>query len=78
MYQEFYLYNCSQSSAPNFRSAALGDLTKKDFWDLYYDYDTANFKNFISICGKKISKSGCKCDRKEHVLNQKIIDEKII
>ena len=34
-----WLYNCSQSSAPNFRSAALGDLTKKDFWDLYYDYD---------------------------------------
>lgn len=73
-----WLYNCSQSSAPNFRSAALGDLTKKDFWDLYYDYDTANLKNFINICGKKISKSGCKCDRKEHVLNQKIIDEKII
>jgi len=73
-----WLYNCSQSSAPNFRSAALGDLTKKDFWDLYYDYDTANLKNFINICGKKISKSGCKCDRKEHVLNQKIIDAKII
>ena len=48
------IYNCSQSSAPNFRSAALGDLTKKDFWDLYYDYDTANLKNFINICGKKI------------------------
>jgi sulfatase maturation enzyme AslB (radical SAM superfamily) len=73
-----WLYNCSQSSAPNFRSAALGDLNKKDFWDLYYDYDTKDFKGFINTCAKKISNSGCRCDRKEHVLNQKIIDAKII
>ena len=73
-----WLYNCSQSSAPNFRSAALGDLNKKNFWDLYYDYDANNFKNFINICAKKISNSGCRCDRKEHVLNQKIIDLKIV
>jgi sulfatase maturation enzyme AslB (radical SAM superfamily) len=73
-----WLYNCSQSSAPNFRSAALGDLNKKDFWDLYYDYDTKDFKGFINTCAKKITNSGCRCDRKEHVLNQKIIDSKII
>jgi MoaA/NifB/PqqE/SkfB family radical SAM enzyme len=73
-----WLYNCSQSSAPNFRSAALGDLNKNNFWDLYYDYNTKDLKNFINICGKRISNTGCKCDRKEHVLNQKIIDEKII
>lgn len=73
-----WLYNCSQSSAPNFRSAALGDLNKKDFWDLYYDYDAKDFKGFINTCAKKITNSGCRCDRKEHVLNQKIIDEKII
>ncbi|MDC3382928.1 radical SAM protein [Candidatus Pelagibacter sp.] len=73
-----WLYNCSQSSAPNFRSAALGDLNKKDFWDLYYDYDSNDFKNFVNTCAKKIGNSGCRCDRKEHVLNQKIIDEKII
>ena len=72
-----WLYNCSQSSAPNFRSAALGDLKEKNFWDLYYDYDANDFKNFIHICAKKISNSGCRCDRKEHVLNQKIIDQKI-
>lgn len=73
-----WLYNCSQSSAPNFRSAALGDLSKNNFWDLYYDYNTKDLKNFINICSQKISNTGCKCDRKEHVLNQKIIDEKII
>jgi MoaA/NifB/PqqE/SkfB family radical SAM enzyme len=73
-----WLYNCSQSSAPNFRSAALGDLNEKDFWDLYYNYDTKDFKGFINTCAKKITNSGCRCDRKEHVLNQKIIDEKII
>ena len=27
-----WLYNCSQSSAPNFRSTALGDLKIRDFW----------------------------------------------
>jgi MoaA/NifB/PqqE/SkfB family radical SAM enzyme len=73
-----WLYNCSQSSSPNFRSAALGNLNIKDFWELYYDYNVSNFKNFMSICSQKINDSGCKCDRKEHVLNQKIIDEKII
>ena len=39
-----WLYNCSQSSAPNFRSTALGDLNKDDFWKLYYNYETDNFK----------------------------------
>ncbi len=72
-----WLYNCSQSSAPNFRSSALGDLTKKDFWDLYYNYDLKNFKDFQISCNKRISDSGCRCDRKEHVLNQAIIDSKI-
>ena len=39
-----WLYNCSQSSAPNFRDTALGDLNKDDFWDLYYNYESENFK----------------------------------
>ena len=69
-----WLYNCSQSSAPNFRSAALGDLNKHNFWDLYYNYDTEDFNNFVNLCSKKISNTGCRCDRKEHVLNQKIIN----
>ena len=73
-----WLYNCSQSSAPNFRSSALGDLTKNNFWELFYNYDLQNFENFQAKCNKKIGESGCKCDRKEHVLNQKIINEKII
>ena len=73
-----WLYNCSQSSAPNFRSSALGDLTKNNFWELFYNYDLHNFESFQAKCNKKIGESGCKCDRKEHVLNQKIINEKII
>ena len=73
-----WLYNCSQSSAPNFRSSALGDLTKNNFWELFYNYDLQNFESFQAKCNKKIGESGCKCDRKEHVLNQKIINEKII
>ncbi len=73
-----WLYNCSQSSAPNFRSSALGDLTKKGFWELFYNYDLKNFEGYQKECNRRIGSSGCKCDRKEHVLNQKIIDEKII
>ena len=72
-----WLYNCSQSSAPNFRSSALGDLTKKSFWDIYYNYELENFKNYLTSCGKIIDKSGCRCDRKEHVLNQSVIDSKV-
>ncbi len=73
-----WLYNCSQSSAPNFRSSALGDLTKNNFWDLFYNYDLNNFGSFQKTCNQKIASTGCKCDRKEHVLNQKLIDNKII
>lgn len=72
-----WLYNCSQSSAPNFRSTALGDLTKNDFWKLFYNYDSENLNNFLSVCNKKISDSGCRCDRKEHIVNQSIIDSKV-
>ena len=62
-----WLYNCSQSSAPNFRGSALGDLVKNDFWQLYYNYQVENFNEYRISCDKKISMSGCKCDRKEHV-----------
>lgn len=72
-----WLYNCSQSSAPNFRSTALGDLTKDDFWKLFYNYDSKNLDSFMNICNKKIKVSGCRCDRKEHIVNQSIIDSKI-
>jgi len=72
-----WLYNCSQSSAPNFRSTALGDLTKNNFWDLFYNYDEKNLDGYMSICNKKISESGCRCDRKEHIINQSVIDSKV-
>jgi MoaA/NifB/PqqE/SkfB family radical SAM enzyme len=72
-----WLYNCSQSSAPNFRSTALGDLNKDNFWDLFYNYDGNNLNNFLITCNKKISESGCRCDRKEHIVNQSIINSKV-
>jgi MoaA/NifB/PqqE/SkfB family radical SAM enzyme len=72
-----WLFNCSQSSAPNFRSTALGDLTKDDFWKLFYNYDSENLDNFLNVCNKKINDSGCRCDRKEHIVNQSVIDSKV-
>ena len=72
-----WLYNCSQSSAPNFRDSALGDLTKKDFWELFYQYESNKFLEFEKTCNKKINSSGCRCDRKEHVINQNIINSKV-
>lgn len=72
-----WLYNCSQSSAPNFRSSALGDLTKSDFWDLFYNYENDNFESFSKKCNIKINNSGCRCDRKEHVVNASIIKSEI-
>ena len=72
-----WLYNCSQSSAPNFRSTALGDLNKSDFWDLFYGYETKNFEDFSFKCNAEISRSGCRCDRKEHIVNNSVIESKI-
>ena len=34
-----FLSNCSQSGAVHFRDMSLGDLSKINFWDAYYDYD---------------------------------------
>ena len=72
-----WLYNCSQSSAPNFRTSALGDLNKSDFWDLFYNYENKNFKNFSLKCNAKINNSGCRCDRKEHIVNTSIIKSRV-
>ena len=72
-----WLYNCSQSSAPNFRSTALGDLSKNNFWDLFYNYDSKNLDDYMSVCNKKIAGSGCRCDRKEHIVNQSVINSKV-
>ena len=72
-----WLYNCSQSSAPNFRSTALGNLNVDDFWKLFYNYDNQNLDNFMITCNKKIGNSGCRCDRKEHIVNQSVINSKV-
>lgn len=64
-----WLYNCSQSSAPNFRDTALGDLNKNNFWHLFYNYDEKNFKDYLVQCNQKIKNSNCRCDRKEHIVN---------
>lgn len=66
------LYQCSQSAAPNFKKMELGDLKKRNFWDLYYDYDVKDFKNFFNQSGKLMNELGCRCDRKEHIVNKKI------
>ena len=68
-----WLYHCSQSSAPNFRAMALGDLAKSDFWDLYYNYDPQNLPEHFRGCAKKMEETGCRCDRKEHVTNTGVI-----
>jgi len=69
-----WLYHCSQSSAPNFRLMSLGDLNKSDFWDLFYNYDVSRIDEYFDICSAKMKKTGCRCDRKMHVLNQGVID----
>lgn len=64
-----WLYHCSQSSAPNFRSMALGNLATDDFWDLYFDYDAERLPEYFDACADKMSSAGCRCDRKEHIVN---------
>jgi sulfatase maturation enzyme AslB (radical SAM superfamily) len=72
-----WLYHCSQSSSPNFRPMALGDLNKNSFWNLFYDYDENNFGNHLKSCSKKMEETGCRCDRKMHVTNSKVISSKV-
>ena len=55
----------------------LGDLKTKNFWDLYYDYDVKDFKNFFKDTGKLMKRLGCRCDRKEHIANTKIQESKL-
>ncbi len=71
------LYQCSQSAAPNFKETELGDLKENNFWDLYYNYDVKDFKGFFKKTGELISKTGCRCDRKEHTVNKKIKESNI-
>ncbi len=64
-----WLSHCSESAAPHFRELAIGNLNQRDFWDLFYDYDVDDFRKMISRANKLMDKTGCKCDRKEHVVN---------
>ncbi len=60
-----WLYHCSQSAAPNFRKMALGNLTKKGFWETFYNYDLRR----MTRDEKVMEEVGCRCDRKEHLVN---------
>ena len=64
-----WLYHCSQSSAPNFRALALGNLAEHDFWELFYNYDAENLDDYFERCSSNMASTGCRCDRKEHVVN---------
>ena len=72
-----WLYHCSQSSSPNFRLMALGDLNTEDFWSVFYNYDSKNFGRHLTDCTKKMEKTGCRCDRKMHVTNTSVIDSSV-
>lgn len=65
-----WLYHCSQSSSPNFRTMALGNLNTDDFWDVFYNYDLSDQNAYFSGCAHKMEAAECRCDRKMHVLNQ--------
>ncbi len=67
-----WLYQCSQSAGTNFHSTALGNLNIKNFFELYYDYDFNDEKNYFKNLCDKLDKSGCRCDRKEHTVNSAI------
>jgi MoaA/NifB/PqqE/SkfB family radical SAM enzyme len=67
-----WLYHCSQSSAPAFRGMALGNLAVDDFWDLFYDYDAESLAGYFEGCASRMERAGCRCDRKEHIVNAKV------
>ena len=72
-----WLYHCSQSSAPNFRPMALGDLNTEDFWTVFYNYDSKDFGKYLKQCSKKMEQTGCRCDRKMHITNASVIDSSV-
>jgi MoaA/NifB/PqqE/SkfB family radical SAM enzyme len=72
-----WLYQCSQSSSPNFHQTALGDLNTENFWDLLYNYEGDQLDNYFKSCSQKLTDSGCRCDRKEHILNEGVIASRV-
>ena len=67
-----WLAHCSESASSHFREISLGNLQERSFWDIFYDYDTNNFAKSFSNYNECMTRLGCKCDRKEHVVNAKI------
>lgn len=67
-----WLSHCSESAAPHFRELALGNLNERDFWDLFYDYDPASLVDLFKNNSKMMTEFNCKCDRKEHVVNERL------
>ena len=72
-----WLSHCSESAAPHFREMALGDLNQRNFWDLYYDYDSEMLAGYFERYTELMNRLGCKCDRKEHVVNARIAESGI-
>jgi len=70
-----YLSNCSQSAASHFKDMALGNLHTQDFWDAFYSYNENDIFGFMNNEFKKMVKNDCRCDRKEHTVNQIFKDE---
>ena len=70
-----YLSNCSQSAASHFQDMAIGNLQTTNFWEAYYDYDEKDIYSFMKEQFKKMVKNDCRCDRKEHTVNQILKDE---
>ena len=68
-----WLYHCSQSSAPNFRKMALGNLASRSFWDIFYDYNANLLENYFTECERVMEEVHCRCDRKEHLVNASIV-----
>ncbi len=65
-----YLSNCSQSAATHFKDMSLGNLQNTNFWDAFYNYDANDIFNFMKKEFDKMIKNDCRCDRKEHTVNQ--------
>ncbi|MFC1705708.1 sugar phosphate nucleotidyltransferase [Planctomycetota bacterium] len=67
-----WLSHCSESAAPHFRQLAIGDLNRRDFWDIFYEYDAERFGQYLAGAAEKMNRLKCKCDRKEHVVNARL------
>ena len=64
-----YLAHCSESAAPHFRDMMLADLSTTDFWDAFYNYPADQMASYFAETSAMMKKNNCKCDRKEHVVN---------